>query len=643
MGPMVCYNIFMRIFRSIFSFFLFFFILSTVTCNLFPILAADEFSTSYDVAYDVGTDGVTTVTEKVNLRNLTSEYYASQFKLIIGATQIYDVKASDSGGNMEVSKQQTGTSTTLSVKFNSQVVGKDKILAWTLQFKSKDFAEKTGKVWEIRAPKVSSGNLEAYNLTISVPTLFGEPSLIAPTPKTQTISGDKMFLVFSKDQLQQSGVSASFGTFQLFDFDLSYYLENTNLVPILTSIALPPDTAYQDVITSRIDPKPENVTVDDDGNYLAWYRLSRNQKLDVKVIGSAKLYTNSKVKNPVLPDSLRQAYTKADKYWEKDNPAIQLKLADILGSNPPQNPKEKVDLIYHYVVNTLKYNPARINDNIERLGALAILNNPTQAVCMEFTDLFIALTRAAGVPARELDGYAYTSNPTLRPLSFAKDVLHAWPEYWDEAKGWVMVDPTWENTTGGVDYFNKLDLNHFTFAVKGESSVSPIPAGSYKYVGQDTHDVKVTLSDNDFLGKPQLSVQIENPQPILAGFPGKIKVKVYNAGNAVFASNSFSVESSKLVILDGGNQNMGPVAPFGSAGFDFNVRTKSLFDSFNDQIVVSVGSQKFVKEVEIKPFIIFQTVPLIAIGIISLMGVLYLAVLGVLIYRRRIKKAPAKK
>lgn len=638
----VCYNICMRIFQKFF----FIFLSLSLLLSINPVYAADakpsnqsQFSTSYDVAYDVGEDGITTVTEKVNLRNLTSQYYASEFKLIIGATQIYDLKASDPSGPMQVSEQQTGTSTTLSVKFNVQMVGQNKLLPWTLSFKSKDFAEKTGKVWEIRAPKVSSDNLESYNLTVSVPVEFGEPSLITPSPKTQTIAGDRMFLTFDKAQLQQAGVSASFGTFQLFDYDLSYHLENTNLFPVLTNIALPPDTAYQDVIISRIDPKPENVTVDDDGNYLAWYRLKRGEKLDVKVIGSAKLYNTSKAKNPLLPDSLRQVYTNSDKYWEKDNPQIQATLAEILGPNPPQNPTEKIRLIYHYVVNNLRYDPARINDNIERLGAVAILNNPTQAVCMEFTDLFIALSRAAGIPARELDGFAYTANTTLRPLSLAKDVLHAWPEYWDETRGWVMVDPTWENTTGGVDYFDKLDLNHFTFAIKGRSSASPIPAGSYKYTGQNSQDVKVQLSDNDFLGKPQLGVQIENSSPIWAGFPGKVAVNISNVGNAVYPQDSLSVTAAKLIVLGGETQNMGPVAPFGAASFDFNVRTRSLFDSFSDQIVVTIGNKKYTKDVEIKPFLIFQTVPMIAIGIISLMGITYLVILGGLIYRRRFLKA----
>ncbi len=609
--------------------------------------SGQEFATSYDVVYDVDLSGITTVTEKITLRNLTSEYFANQFKLTIGATQISDVKAEDEGGAMEVDTKQSGTSTTLSVKFNQQIAGLNKTYAWTLQFKSKDFAEKVGKVWEVRAPKISTAsNLQSYNLTIAVPQSFGEPTLISPTPKSQTTSSGKMFLIFEKNQLQDSGVSASFGSNQLFNFDLTYHLANSNLVSILTNIALPPDTSFQDVIYQRLEPNPINVTVDDDGNYLAWYRLNRGQKLDVLVVGSAKLYTRSKVKNPTLPETLRKKYTEGNKYWEKDNPQIQAKLNEVLGESPLEN-SEKIKLIYRYVVSSLKYDSSRIKDNIDRLGAVTALNNPDSAVCMEFTDLFIALARAAGIPARELDGYAYTLNPTLRPLSLtggadrAKDILHAWPEYFDEKQGWIMVDPTWENTTGGVDYFSKLDLNHFVFAIKGSSSQQPAPAGSYKYKGQDSHDVKVSLSENDFLGKPQISVQIDVGSPIWAGFPNKAKIKISNAGNSFLPSTSLAVTASKLLVEDLENQLLGPIPAFGNATFEFNLRTTrhpfgvtSLFDGYKDSLVVSVGGQKFTKNVEIKPFLLFQTVPLVIGGVVGLMVLVYLGVLGAHLYKK---------
>ena len=597
------------------------------------VYAAEEFATSYDVTYEVGTDGVTQVTEKISLRNKTEEYYANQFKLIIGATQVFDIKAQDEGGSLEVTSNQKDTSTEISVKFNQQVVGLNKVFPWTLQFKSKDFAQNIGKVWEVTAPRVSSSsNLDSYKLTLSVPIQFGEPESISPTPNDITVSAGKRLLTFDYGQLKESGVSASFGTHQLFDFDLTYHLENNNLVPVLTNIALPPDTAYQDVIYQKIDPQPLNTTIDDDGNYLAWYRLNRGQKMDIKVKGSSKLYSQSKVKNPFLDQALKIKYTKADKYWEKDHPQIQKKVSEIL--KEAKKSEDKVKLIYQYVVNALKYDTSRIDGNIERFGAVTALNNPDSAVCMEFTDSFVALARASGIPARELDGFAYTVNPKLRPLSLRgdssgmKDILHAWPEYWDDKKGWVMVDPTWENTTGGVDYFHKLDLNHFVFVTKGASSEQPVPAGN----------VKVNLAKADFLPLTDLDVSIENAEPILAGFPGKIKVRVTNLGNTVYPANNFLVTTSNLTILDGDKQNLGPVPAFGHADFELNIRTEGLFDAFNDQIIVLIGSQKFSKDVQVEPFLLFQTFPLISIGIVSLMGMIYLVILGGRIYAARLHR-----
>lgn len=605
-------------------------------------LAEGEFATSYNVVYDIGLDGVATVTQKITLKNLTSQYYANQFKLIIGATQIFDIKASDEGGLMETKAEQQGSSTTITVKFNQQVAGFDKVLPWTLQFKSKDFAERIGKVWEVRAPKISpAANLESYNLTIQVPQSFGEPTLISPQPKNQTLQYGKIFLTFEKNQLTNAGVLASFGTKQLFDFDLSYHLENSGLVPVLTNIALPPDTAFQDVLYQRIEPKPLNVTVDGDGNYLAWYRLTRGQKIDVKVIGSAKLYVSSKVKSPVLDETLRKNYTTSDRYWEKDHPQITSKLAEILAGKDSSETKEKVRIIYRFVVDSLKYDSSRLNASIERLGALTALNNPDSAVCMEFTDLFIALARAAGIPARELDGYAYSANPNLRPLSLNRDILHAWPEYFDEIRGWVMVDPTWENTTGGVDYFSRLDLNHFVFSIKGASSISPVPAGSYKYSGEDSRDVKVSLSENDFLGKPQIDVEIDTPDTILAGLPGKIKVKFTNQGNVLFASTSMSVLSDRLNILDSSTRSLGPIPAYGEAVFEFNVRTRSIFDSYEDSVTVALAGQQYVKEISIRPFFAFGPAPFIIAGFIIAAGVIYFSILGGLIIRRRVLKISA--
>lgn len=131
--------------------------------------------------------------------------------------------------------------------------------------------------------------------------------------------------------------------------------------------------------------------------------------------------------------------------------------------------------IYRYAVDTLTYNYGRLNTSITRLGAQQALQYPDQAVCTEYSDVFISLAREKGLYTREIQGYGFSNDQELRPLSVNADILHSWPEYFDDAKQlWIQTDPTWEDTSG-IDYFNSFDLNHVVFAIHGKNPTFPIP------------------------------------------------------------------------------------------------------------------------------------------------------------------------
>ena len=589
---------------------------------------AEEFTTSYNVVYQVEADGTTEVTQRINLKNLTSQYYASNFTLTIGSTTLTDVSATSDAGAMEVKTESKDGKTSVNVKFNQQVAGEGKLQSFTLRFKSKDFTQSLGKTWEVNLPRVPDAkNIENYDLVLSVPSSFGNPTSISPVPRSESQTFDRLFFTFNKAQLTASGVSVNFGINQIFDFNIKYSLNNDTLFPVLTSVTLPPDTDYQDVLIGMINPKPLNVTADDMGNYLAWYKLPRRSKQEVVINGSAKLYINPKTKGiPVFSPQELQALTKADRYWEKGNPAIIAALAEIFKEGEPKTNKEKSRLIYRYVVSALKYDKSRINnDDIERLGAVTALNNPNSAVCMEFTDLFITLARAANIPARELDGFAYSTNKDLRPLSLTRDLLHAWPEYFDETRGWIMIDPTWENTSGGVDYFNKFDLNHLVLAIKGSSSETP-------WVSDD---VEVKISAGDFLENPKLKIDLDVPEIIWAGFPSGLEIKISNEGNSLQPSGAFSLRTDKVRVLGPKTIKTGGIPPFGSLSYKFNLRTPFAWQSYEDNFEVEAGGQKFTKKVTVRPLFLFYSLPIIFWGVIVLILGVYGIILGLHIYREK--------
>ena len=146
------------------------------------------------------------------------------------------------------------------------------------------------------------------------------------------------------------------------------------------------------------------------------------------------------------------------------------------------------------------------------------------------------------------------------------------------------------------------------------------------------------ISENDFLGKPQIDVKIETPGTILAGLPGKMKVKLINQGNALFATTGMLVSSDRLNMLDVSTRSTGPIPAYGEANFEFNVRTKSIFDSYEDRVTVTVAGQKYTKEISISPFFAFGSTPFVVFGLVGFGAVIYFSILGGLIIRRRVLK-----
>src|SRR5258708_1111114 len=486
-----------------------FFIFLLLFLSVTPAFASN-FTTDYIVNYSVGNSANTHVSFDVALTNTTEQYYASSYNIRLGFADVRNIVASDSEGQIKPTVTKSSKGQSVDLTFNKKAVGLGSKLKFNLSFDTNEVAQNIGNIWEINIPGLSNQiDFSSFN-------------------------GNK--ISFTKSDLGTSGISIAFGEYQIYSFNLTYHLENSNLFPIVTEIALPPRTNYQDISIDSINPKPKNVRIDKDGNWLASYNLSPTQKINVVVAGKAKVNLSPKIED--VSSNELAAYTRPQRYWETNDP----KLKSLAGQlKTPQQ-------IYQYVIDNLTYDFSRVTDKKPRAGALNVLQNPSSAVCLEFSDIFVALARSAGIPAREVDGFANTKNTQERPLSLVKDVLHAWPEYYDSTKQmWIMVDPTWGNTTNGIDYFSTLDFDHFAFAIKGQDSTYPIPAGGYKNAGNlNTKDVNVELS-TEFNGSYSTFSELNFPTKSLPGLPITGTVKIRNNGSLLLEPPTIKVASSFLI------------------------------------------------------------------------------------------------
>lgn len=552
--------------------------------------AESNFTTDYSVTYNVLENALTHVTFDITLTNKTSQYYASSYGIQVGFKNIENVLVRDSVGKItpEISKNDDGNN--IDVIFNDRVVGLNKKLSFSISFDTRDIARKSGKIWDINIPGLTEQKeYNSFNVKVVVPKFLETPSYVKPDTG-KLIGGN---LTFTKEELGESGISISFGKEQIYDFNLSYHLKNSNLFPIKTEIALPPSTNYQDVLIDSIQPGPRNVTRDIDGNWLAQYILSPGKKIDITVIGKAKIMLSPK-KEPMSDVELKE-YVKEQPYWQVNNKEIK-DLAFELKS--PYR-------IFQYVVDTLTYDFGRVENNKPRVGALGVLKNPTSAVCLEFTDLFIAIARAAGIPAREVNGFAFTQNARERPLSLVKDVLHAWPEYYDyDLQTWVMVDPTWSNTTGGVDYFYTLDFDHFAFVVKGINSTYPVPAGGYKISDNNqTRDIDVQLGDSFTSQIQTLTISSDFAGSYFSGFSPQGNIFIKNDSNTISLPQEITIGTDFLKPL---SQKIfiGSIPPFGFIEIPIKFDKPSLLTNKTDAVKIAINENYISKEIRISPFVL---------------------------------------
>lgn len=527
--------------------------MKTIVGNLIPCLlvlflffffSEETFSQTQNSAlvdsitfYNLKEEGYVEVIQRIKITNQAPEVFIKDYSLFLKSVVPENVEVKENDINYQFSLRNDIEGYVVEVNFPDTRVGKGKSREFEIIYSTSSLIKKIGEVWEIYIPKLGNDNVfNTYNIQVKVPKSFGRLTYFSENPEEIKEDNQYKILYFNKSQVEKENISLGFGNFQIFSFTLRYNLENPLEKDAKVKVAIPPDSSYQRVFYKSIKPLPQNIEIDNDGNWLATFKLKPRERIVATVTGYAQIYPEP---YPLYQPSREVLInnTKENKYWEtKDHQIISI----------AQNLKTVED-VYNFVVNSLNYSYERALKKSERLGAKQALIRNNEAVCTEFTDLFIALLRSKGIPAREVNGYAFSEDPKIKPLSLTKDVLHAWPEYWDEKnKVWVAVDPTWGKTTGGIDYFHNNDLKHFSFVFHGESSTQPLSPGSYKFGSDPSKDVFVTLGGVPELVNNKIEIKTEIVR-IIPLIKYKLIIKILNNGQSAIYNERVKISFDNKV------------------------------------------------------------------------------------------------
>jgi transglutaminase-like putative cysteine protease len=126
--------------------------------------------------------------------------------------------------------------------------------------------------------------------------------------------------------------------------------------------------------------------------------------------------------------SIREAYLADGRKLRLNHPAIRKAAAEAVGDET--NPYWRARNLYQYVLEKLDY---RLSGGWE--SAPLLLERGTGS-CSEYSFIFIALCRAAGIPARYVGGIV-----TRGDDAFVDNMFHRWVEIYLPGYGWIPVDP----------------------------------------------------------------------------------------------------------------------------------------------------------------------------------------------------------
>jgi transglutaminase-like putative cysteine protease len=243
---------------------------------------------------------------------------------------------------------------------------------------------------------------------------------------------------------------------------------------------------YQEVLDFQAQPADFEFVEDEHGNQYAlfeFYSVGAGDSVEVTLTYLVRVWELSYDLSVYQQGQTLDDFLWAETYVEVEDPSIQA-LADRLSAGY-DNQCQTLRALYDYVGDNITYTSYEAGDR----GALWALEQGA-GDCTEFSDTLLALSRAAGIPARFLEGVTYRTGAG----SDLGETKHDWLEAYIPGYGWVPLDPTWGRFPDRRDaYFGRISPDHIV--VTRGRNLSTL--GGYHYFYYNWRGQEVSISHQE--------------------------------------------------------------------------------------------------------------------------------------------------
>ena len=336
-------------------------------------------------------------------------------------------------------------------------------------------------------------------------------------------------------------------TLEYIQINLSFFPKKTSTQDVLEITAFPNAKISADSILFNISNPERN------GSYEVNSKI-KTEKNFPKI--------TRKINFPVddVPADAEE-YTNPSDYIDSDNPEI-IHLASELAEGE-DDLFVVVSKLADWTKQNIKYDLSTLTEDVSQKASWVLENK--EGVCDELTNLFIALSRALGIPARFASGLSYTE------MIENKWGPHGWAEVYFPGYGWIPFDVTYGE-------FGFTDPTHILYKITTDTKDITT---SYGWYGKD---VKVDFEDLNFgvnslaeeKSQPAYSIEVKTIyEKINFNSYNLITATITNPNNYYIAPN-LRLEKVKEIENIDKNDKTAILAPKSSKNIFWIVKTQVL-------------------------------------------------------------------
>lgn len=347
-----------------------------------------------------------------------------------------------------------------------------KPLQITVEYDNYTLLNSYGLIYDIYIPGYSktyefqSGNSAEYVTTEFIkPKSAPDINFVSIDYKSKEYK-DNIILQFDTEAMKGITPRIQLGNKQQYIFKFEQKIPRSSTAPIgvnIVKMMIPGDKIYknfqQKTFYRYIKPEPLYVEKDRENNLIGVFKTRSYEDTTITLEGVfVSEITKTGVEDIKFLDKSR--YLESAKYWESDHEEIVL-FANTIKQKSALNKQNLINTLYNEIVERIDYSEVKKYGINKRQGALATLRG-SGAVCMEYSDLLIATSRALGIPAKAVFGYGYDGfKNSVEP--------HQWAEIFYD-NHWNSVDTTWGESGRQVI---GPELNHIFLYTASKSPDDP--------------------------------------------------------------------------------------------------------------------------------------------------------------------------